>query len=70
MEPLHFTVNRELKANSTINLTNEIVTELIVQNLRSGNHITLTDSIGIEFDCRVNKIGTGFVFRVLEAIRQ
>ncbi len=70
MESLRFTLNRELKPNSTINLPDEIITELIKQGVGSGSHITLKDSTETEYDCLVNKIGAGFVFRILETIFQ
>lgn len=67
MPPLHFILNRELKPNTTISLPDEITTELIKQNIGSGSHITLKDSTSANYDCLVNKIGTGFVFRILDS---
>ena len=70
MSSLHFTLGRELKPNTTISLPDKIISELIKQNIGSGSHIKLTDVTGITYDCLVNKIGTGFVFRTLETTSQ
>lgn len=70
MEPSHFTLDRELKPNTTINLPDGVVAELIKQGVGSGSHIKLTDTSGTTYDCLVNKIGTGFVFRILDPIQQ
>lgn len=70
MELLQFKLDRELKPNSSINLPEVIIAELTKQSIGSGKHITLTDTTGATFDCLVNRIGTGFVFRVLDQIQK